>query len=88
MNPSIYGVEVEFSLYEEVIIDSAEQPGVILGLRMDTSTMRTVEYLVGFRHGSVWLYNNSFFWGVDGTTGSHNHTEGWFASYELRHISG
>lgn len=87
MNPSIYGVEVEFGLYEEVIIDSAEQPGVILGLHMNT-TSRVVEYLVGFRHGSVWIYDEAFFWWEDGTTGSHDNTEGWFTADELRHISG
>lgn len=77
----IWGVEVEYSLHQPVLIRSARQSGIITGMQINTA-YNQIFYLVEFTYGSVFIHDVTEC-GQQLDTGSYDHEEGWFTPDEL-----
>lgn len=85
MTDIIFGVEVAFHGYEEVIIDSAEVKGTVIGVRLD-SNIGMIDYLVEFPHGSIWVDSSSGLDEMHTSRGDYDCSDAWFTESELRKI--
>lgn len=82
----LFGVPLKFGRCEEVIIDSAEQAGRIVGIQLD-SVFGYVVYLVHFKMGAVFIERDwDEFDYYNPNSGDYDGDSAWFTPEELRKV--
>lgn len=81
----LFGLDINLTRDEIVVIWSAEQTGVVMDVRLD-SQAQAIEYLVAFRHGSVFIEDAADYDCYMDITGTYEGCYAWFCEWELRRL--